>query len=150
TRFRSWWRCRYPNHKRLMRARERARYRRRAPPPSTGLAVEHEQVLAREADGDRLAARGRRRARIVEGVERDRVLCEADADAHHGAEEAHFLDRAVHPVALAAHAIEGHRLRAQRHGAQLARFYIADAARADDLLAVDGDATVRGVDDAAA
>src|SRR5215472_10525731 len=58
-------------------------------PPATAVQVsvrlrtfQNEDVLALEADRHRLAALRRRGARIVEGVEMDRALLEAQANAH--------------------------------------------------------------------
>src|SRR6516164_2176919 len=79
-----------------------------------------EDVLAREADRHRLAALRRRGARIVESVEMDRALLEAQANAHDGPEERHLLDRALELVAAGTVAPHRHGLGPERHRARLA------------------------------
>src|SRR5437879_6910453 len=113
---------------------------------SVGLvALEYQHVLVGEADGDRLPALWRRQARVVKGIERDRIRAEAHADARDRAQEAHLLDDAAHPVALAAGIGQRYRLRAQRYQARFTRLRVADAAPRDDLLIVDGDLAARGI-----
>ena len=113
-------------------------------------ALEHQDVFRREVDRGRRAAFGRRDVGVVEDVERDRILAEADADADHRAEEAHLLDGALHAIGTAMLVVEEDRLRPKRHRTHLVVLEAAHAARGDDRLIVDRDPPARRIDHASA